>query len=365
MDKETGHGLILSPVTDADLELWGHPTLASSETGDLVKAQGVSLCHAERNANGDGIGVGNIAELAASLDMMPLDVDHRQDKVIGIFVNPSQQDWDRGDTVLKGGALVSDLVLYARRFPALVQEIRDGKRRPSVEARSTHVSCSECGPDKWFASADEYCDHLQPMLIAGRVQDGVTRWHKNMKATGGGAVIHPAGSDTSFGKSFTVIAHESEPQDRAVESLTEADVRSIVTSMLTEEISMTELEMLQEQLDKANARVTELEAEVKASAVLTAQAVSDSRQDRLANAGMPADRIEQLTGQLPVMDKAVFEALLKLQADLNTTTANLALAVAEPVVEPDPVPDVLGSVAVGDEDTPEPKGKFAALNMED
>ena len=203
MEASAMHGLTLLPVTEADLKQWGHNLTAEAVKGELVKATNVVLAHAERNANGDGITAENIATLASSLNLKPLDLDHAQTEVIGFFVNPRQQDW--GDVT--GGELATDLVVFAGRFPEASGDLQTGKRFPSIEARSSEVKCSVC--DKWFQSTADYCEHLQPLLLGSKLDPNVTRWHKNMRAIGGGAVFSPAGAETTFGDTFMVVAHVS------------------------------------------------------------------------------------------------------------------------------------------------------------
>lgn len=402
------HGLTLSPVTSDDLERWGHPAFADEATGELVKAEGVALCHAERNANGDGITTQNIRELAATLNLTPLDVDHKPQEVVGVFVNPRQSDWASPAGLISGGALMSDLVLYANRFPNIVADIKAGKRRPSIEARSKQVSCSICGGDKWFSTQAEYCDHLMPMLMGSRVDDGVTRWHKDMRAVGGGAVLHPAGTAATFGDNFVVVAHEVEKEPDAeldapafiraawdhvsrMENAGALEARiiaawkrlgldeplvgqeqggageAICTILLASlEDAMTEatVEQLQAELDAANTRVAELEAEVQDHATRAANAVASAREQMLANAGMTQERIGQLKPQLADMDDEVFATLVSLQGEV--VEASEAAEAAEDSSDEDEASVAAGQIAVGDEDTPAPpEAPFSVFEMED
>lgn len=201
MEANTMHGLTLLPVTEADLRQWGHDLAAAALKGELVKATGVVLAHAERNANGDGITPANIATLASTLNGMALDLDHKQTEVIGYFINPRQQNW--GDVT--GGELATDLVVFAGRFPEASEGLQAGTLYPSIEARSSEVQCSVC--NTWFQSTEDYCKHLSPLLMGSKLGADVTRWHKNMRAIGGGAVRSPAGAETTFGNTFMVVAH--------------------------------------------------------------------------------------------------------------------------------------------------------------
>jgi hypothetical protein len=398
MEANTMNGLTLLPVTETDLKQWGHNLTAEAIKGELVKATNVVLAHAERNANGDGITAENIATLAGSLNLKPLDLDHNQTEVIGFFVNPRQQDW--GDVT--GGELATDLVVFAGRFPEASGDLQTGKRYPSIEARSSEVMCSIC--DQWFQSTADYCEHLQPLLLGSKLDDNVTRWHKNMRAIGGGAVTDPAGAETTFGDTFMVVAHVTAeigegkgvggPQqgvggaDKCVcpqcgyEAEHErgvpcagvkcpkcgvpmggsvAKAEKETTNVLAQEETMPDKELNErlaaniEKLGVAEARIVELETantglEAKVQEhIAEAQAfIVKSRVATLAASGMTEESLKQINDQLPDMDDTVFDMLAEMQKALSAK----------------PEPKVEASLHIGD-DEPKPLAEaFSVFDVE-
>ena len=379
------NGLTLLPVTETDLQQWGHNLTAEAIKGELVKATNVVLAHAERNANGDGITAENIATLAGSLNLKPLDIDHNQTEVIGFFVNPRQQDW--GDVT--GGELATDLVVFAGRFPEASGDLQTGKRYPSIEARSSEVKCSIC--DKWFQSTADYCEHLQPLLLGSKLDANVTRWHKNMRAIGGGAVFSPAGAETTFGDTFMVVAHVTAeigegkgvggPRqgigvDKCVcpqcgyEAGHERGVPCAemscpqcgntmageeATNVTAQEDTMPDKE-LNEALETAQARIAELEAantELEAKAqehIAEAQAfIVKSRVATLAASGMSEESLKQIEGQIADMDDTVFDMLAEMQKALSAK----------------PEPKVEASLHIGDDDPKPPAEAFSVFDVEE
>lgn len=341
MGNET-HGIKLTPVDEADLQRWGHPVIAENRA-ELLKAHDVVLARAERNANGDGITSDNINELASTLALKPLDLDHKQDKVIGMFFNPRAKD----------NSLVADMLLYASRFPDACNEIQAGTRKPSIEAVSHQVKCSIC--DRWLDKPTDYCEHLMPLLMGSRLADNVTRYHRNMRATGGGAVLIPAGTDTTFGSQFVTVAHvvgEPVQEEKASENqegqMSEVNVEQI----------QAELEETKNALSAKQARVEELEAEVELHKASAAKALGKARETVLAAAGMPEGRIEMLADRLAAMDEIVFETLVKMQGE-HTTGADKKPK--ENKTEADEKP--AEQIHVGDEDNSATPDVFAALDI--
>lgn len=349
MGENAMHGLTLLPVTETDLKQWGHDLAAEAIKGELVKATDVVLAHAERNSNGDGITAENIETLAGTLNGMALDLDHDQEKVIGYFINPRQQDW--GGVV--GGELATDLVVFAGRFPEASEDLQTGKRYPSIEARSSEVKCSVC--DQWFQSTANYCEHLTPLLLGSKLNPNVTRWHKNMRAVGGGAVFSPAGAETTFGNTFMVVAHIA---DEAGE--VSADGEETTSILAQEDTTVSEelneqLEAQKEKLGVAEARIVELEAanaglEAKVQEhVAEAQAfIVKSRVATLAASGMTEESLKQINDQLTDMDDTVFDLLAEMQE---------ALSAKPPKVE-------AGQLTIGDDDSDLPAEAFSVFDVE-
>ncbi len=332
-----------TPVTPDDIATWGNPLIAADADGDLLKNSGVVLAHAERNANGDGITVQNIAELAATLNLKPLDIEHKQEQIVGFFVNPRQRAWTKPDgTAVEGGELATDVVIFSKRFPKVVTELRDGTRRPSIEAVSSAAQCSVC--NQWFASSKDYCEHLLPFTLGGAVAPPTTRYHKNMRAVGGGAVLNPAAKQARFGADFMVIAHEVE--------------------LTVREENTMELEELQAQLNALQVHASELEADkarleqqLAEHTAMAAAVVTKSRVATLNASGMPEDRIKTVEPHLAEMTDEVFDMLAGLQRDLAQSAREM---VQPPAVSTPPITSA--SVHVGDApDVTPPKDPFAAF----
>lgn len=124
------------------------------------------------------------------------------------------------------------------------------------------------------------------------------------------------------------------------------------------------VEQLQAELDAANTRVAELEAEVQDHATRAANAVASAREQMLANAGMTQERIGQLKPQLADMDDEVFATLVSLQGEV--VEASEAAEAAEDSSDEDEASVAAGQIAVGDEDTPAPpEAPFSVFEMED
>ena len=360
--EEAVHSTTLSPVTPEDITRWGnHPAFAGQfELSEILACKGAVLARTERNANGDLISRENLDTMAQTLRFMALDADHQQDKVIGWFATADVKDDTDGKS-----KLVTDAVIYAKRFPAIAEEIGSGKRHLSIEAMSTEVHCSVC--DAWYQSTTQYCTHLQPLLLGGKLQSNVSRGHKGMRAIGGGAVLYPAGTATTFGGDFMVIAHVADPLETGQEDVTEAgeDPDNITQAEIQEDDDMSEqVEQLQTELTAAQVRVGELEGLVQQHEAAAATALVTSRQVQLQAVGMPGDRIDALGDNLGTMQEQVFAMLLDLQREM---VAKVKASAAEPEVtkEEETPSKVVASVAVGDEDPPSAPGDpFAVLNME-
>jgi len=162
--------------------------------GELLRFEGMELAHVGTNANQDEYNDDNIGELASTLPLMPITDEHGRDRVVGVFTAAKKT----GD-----GALSTDGLVYARRFPEVAQDILEGIKRPSVEAYADVAMCSICGEE--FITAKDYCNHLRD-----RRGSGASRRFKNMHAVGGGVVRRPADSRAKFDMDsiYIMASHE-------------------------------------------------------------------------------------------------------------------------------------------------------------
>jgi len=185
--------------------------------GELCRFENMVLAQAEVNANMDKISDENLATLAETLALMPIDEEHRPNQVVGIFT---------GARIL-GSKLLADGILYARRFPKLVDDVLNGRKRPSIEAVADTVLCSVCGGR--FTSEKDFCEHIRTRMVP--------KAYENMRAVGGGIVSRPAGSTMfDLDKVYMVASYrdaddgnsrDGGDQDRA-ESLSDTEHRLLV-----------------------------------------------------------------------------------------------------------------------------------------
>jgi hypothetical protein len=320
----THEGIVWSSPTPGDLAPYNAVLGGEPPRGDLIKFSNAILARAERNGNGDVIDAEGVNELAATLALMPLDIDHIPDRVFAFFI----------DAQVKDNALVTSGIMFARRFPDVVAEVMSGKRHLSIEAHAREAQCSIC--NEVFANERTYCTHL-----AGRPNNGASRILRGLKATGGGAVKRNAGTETFFDRNgFTLIASlrdGTSPADLADEDLEEADC---VTDADSKETEMEELEKVkaalalrESELTAAQAQIEGLQAQVSTleaaqATLVTAQErevaklkLANDRKLELLQADFTLAQINALEAKLADADPDVFKLLLETQAVAKTVMA--------------------------------------------
>ena len=186
--------LALEPVTAEDLEEYSnHTLLADYKPKELLKFKGAHLCSAGTNKNNDWIDEKGIEELASTMHFLAIDDEHDEQKVIGFFVHPRAA----------GPRLITDGVIYARRFPKIAKQIQNGEKKLSVEAIAQTAICSVCAGE--YTSYKDYCEHL-----LHRQKFAAQRKLFGLRAQGGATVKDPAW-DTSFdANGFMMIASQME-----------------------------------------------------------------------------------------------------------------------------------------------------------
>jgi hypothetical protein len=316
----THEGIVWSYPTPADLSQYNAVLGGEPPSGELVKFSNAILARAERNRNGDQIDTQGIQELAKTLPLMPLDVEHVPDRVFAFFV----------DAQAVGDTLVTSGIMFAKRFPDIVKEIMSGERHLSIEAHAREAQCSVC--NIVFASEKEYCTHL-----AGRPNNGASRILRGLKAIGGGAVKRNAGTETFFDRNgFTLIAslHDSTSPTEDSEDETEDQA---ACGNPSEETDMEELEKVQAalaaretELAAAQAQVVGLQAQINdltaAQTTLTAAHETEIAKLKLAGvrklellqADFTLDQINALEAKLADTDPDVFKLLLETQVAAKT-----------------------------------------------
>lgn len=170
---------------EASLEMRGALTVQASEDGSVLYFENAVLCRAERNANMDILDEQGVAEIAASLALQPINVEHQMGKVCGSFT----------EGVPEGLAVKTKGVLWPTHYPEEVNDVRSGRMFLSVEARARSAVCSSCGGE--FLAVADYCEHLSAP-IAERRRLGYGRKLSGMSSRGAAITKRPAGSFTQF-----------------------------------------------------------------------------------------------------------------------------------------------------------------------
>ncbi len=155
--------------------------MCGSESGRLLRFRNAVLARAETNRNRDHLTRQNIVELAATLPLMAIDIEHKPQEVIGFFTDAREAD----------AALSTDGIIFADRFPAIAQAVVEGEAKLSIEADAEEAICLKC--QQVFGCAEDYCDHLKNRRLFGTV-----RGFSKMTAVGGGVTRNPAGTNTQF-----------------------------------------------------------------------------------------------------------------------------------------------------------------------
>ena len=161
-------------------------TLQAAAQGSLLMFEGAILARAEVNKNLDEISADGIRELAATLPMRALDIEHDLRVNCGAFTAAEPvEDPDLGWVLSTSG------FMWADRFPQEAAQIQSGQLSLSIEAEAEQATCSIC--NQTFSGARDYCNHL-----ANQFQSGAVRRMSKLKAVGGGVVRRPAGNGTRF-----------------------------------------------------------------------------------------------------------------------------------------------------------------------
>lgn len=181
----------------------------SFEPGELLRWKNAELARAEVNANMDELSNDDIGTLAATLPLMPLTNEHGE--IIGLFTAATSEDAPGFPSKKR---LLTEGIMYRRRFPDVADEIMNGTKRLSIEAIADMAVCSLCGGE--FPHMRAYCSHLK-----NRHATGASRRFKGIRAVGGGAVRRPAGSSTGFDRRQVYMVASHQESDDAMDELSE------------------------------------------------------------------------------------------------------------------------------------------------
>lgn len=294
---------------------------SDGEPGELFRFRNAVLARAEVNKNKDGLTAENIDELAATLPLMPINLEHEGSQIRGFFTAARNVS----------GALMVDGIVFARHFPENVKDILDNKLRLSIEG---------------FAKAT-------------RIINGV-RWFEGLKAIGGALTERPAGSNTGFqNSSVLMIASEQEPEEEpqmeriaeleATIAEMEANIKALEAARTDAEAlaasRQTELEEAQNGLQAAEAAVETQVAEVRQTERLIA-----SRAVALLAAGSTQEEVDELWEELGTLSDKMF-AKLVAAAQAPAQEEDTGLEASEEDEEDEGDAEFVAS-SVQDDDTP-------------
>jgi len=321
------------------------------ESNAILKFEGARLAVAEVNGNRDGIDTVGIRQLADTIRLMPLTLDHEKEPR-GIFTR-GYTDEDSTETIVDG-------FIWAGMFPDFADEIRSGYRKLSIDADADLAVCSICGTA--FQSAVEYCEHMRR-----RDKDAV-RWLFDLRSVAGGAVVTPAGTDCVFpGKDgFVIISHK----DEHVEEVQGAQEKPNLTPVESEAVQASGGASMKVKCTECDhefdvttdAEEVQSELEAKISELEDAQAKLVTAEAGLVEAQNELDTEQQVTKRfvdLVVSEVGIEAAQLALPSlrkmDDETFEIMKSMAAKVEPEEEDPSPDVKPPkviVAAGDNDPP-------------
>lgn len=259
-DKDSAIAICRDSIMGFTIEIVQDPTEINAVLGgsylpgELLRWENMELARAEVNANRDELDNTNITSIAETLPLMPIDDEHKQDKVVGIFTAARNES----------GRLLTDGIIYARRYPDIAELVMSGKKKPSIEAYADVAVCSMCGGE--FHRASEYCSHLKDKHGSGAVR----RFKGNMRGVGGGIVWNPAGSSASFdlGSVYMVASHEVEgeqPCDSRTDICVCPECGAVMAGDAVTKseggLQMPTIEEIQSQLDEALTKLQKWEAD--------------------------------------------------------------------------------------------------------
>jgi len=181
-------GLNLVPATEQDLV--NVDLTAEQKEGRILKFKDAIVARCEINKNDDGFTADGLKELAATLPMMPLHVDHEIKRIMGVFTAARTEDWVREDGLLiSDGNLVTEGIIFAQDWPEETNEVISGERKLSIEA-----------------------DASRAVFHIDKDTGKQTRYLFGFTATGAGTTKDPAGYNTVFDteKGLLLIARVTE-----------------------------------------------------------------------------------------------------------------------------------------------------------
>jgi hypothetical protein len=164
--------------------------------GEILRFRDAVLARVETNLNMDDISEENLQEAAAGLPLLPIDLEHKETIIVGMFT----------DATVKNKSLITSGIIYASRFPKVVEGFVNETNFLSIEGLAQQTSCPVC--NKVYASRADYCEHLTASVFVRR-KNGWKRKLHGFIPRGGGITSRPAGSRTVFNtRKMSIIASE-------------------------------------------------------------------------------------------------------------------------------------------------------------
>jgi hypothetical protein len=272
----------------------------ASANGEILYFKNAILARAEINANMDELNEAELARIANTLPLMPIDVEHRPQQICGQFTAARCEE----------GQLFTDGLLYAARYPQEVRGVILGQYQLSIEAFAKRIVCGRCQQE--FASNGSTCEHLSLPLSERRSQ-GIARQMRETRGAGGAITQHPAGTNTHFDpNAFYMVASL---QDGQAETLL-AQLHLVTGSVepgTAQEDKMNELEELKAQIAQA---LAEKQAMMDAQAGLQGERDAAHEQVTALQASLQTtqDELQQIKEQLAALQAQTQEREVALQA---------------------------------------------------
>jgi len=197
-DEGNVTGFNLEPVTDADMEKLNRLLGAQTDKTEILKFSNAFLAREELNKNKDRLSRKNLEDIAKTLPLRAIDFEHREQEIVGLFIDAEVKGNGAGDGVSTDG------IVYARRRPDVAMGLMKGELGLSIEADADSALCSMC--KQVFKSSADYCSHLETRLQGSGAERS---FPGSMVALGGAVTKSPAGTATDVPtESIVMIASQ-------------------------------------------------------------------------------------------------------------------------------------------------------------
>lgn len=242
----------LEPVTFKTVDEVGEITVeATEDDGEILLFKNAVLCREAVNANQDEIAAGEIENLANTIAGRPIDNEHEERDIRGVFT--------AGRKVDRNGipALSVDGLIWVDRYPQEANDVRSGRRKLSIEAVADSAECSVC--NQMFARSSEYCDHLR-----NKRKTGAVRRLFGLKAKGGALTYSPAEKQAGFdiARIMMVASHDEDGLETISSEQKELEMGEKELKEQLDEMTA-KLETVNQEKEELAAKVSELEQKLQ------------------------------------------------------------------------------------------------------